>query len=73
MFLMTYTRGKISARKLEKELGVTYKTAWRMRKRVLALMKQNKADLLTEPEKVVSISFFNAFEVRFTQKQEVSS
>lgn len=72
MFLMSYTRGKISAKQLARELDVTYKTAWRMKKRILSLMKQNRADLLTEPQKVISISFFNAFEVRFVQKQEAS-
>lgn len=70
---MSCTRGKISAKQLANELNVTYKTAWRMRKGILALMKQNRADLLSEPRKVLSISFFNAFEVRFVQKQEASS
>lgn len=73
MFLMSSTRGKITAKQLERELHVTYKTAWRMRKCIFALMKQNRADLLAEPEKVLSISFFNAFEVRFVQKQDASS
>ncbi len=30
VFLMAQTRGGISAKQLERELGVTYKTAWRM-------------------------------------------
>jgi transposase len=30
MYLMTSTRGGISAKQIERELGVTYKTAWRM-------------------------------------------
>src|SRR5688572_3281517 len=32
MYLMTSTRCGISAKQLERELGVTYKTAWRMAK-----------------------------------------
>ena len=30
MYLMTSTRSGISAKQLERELGVNYKTAWRM-------------------------------------------
>jgi transposase len=34
MYLMTSTRCGISAKQLERELGVTYKTAWRMAKEI---------------------------------------
>jgi transposase len=34
MYLMTSTRCGISAKQLERELGVTYKTAWRMAKQI---------------------------------------
>jgi transposase-like protein len=30
LYLMTSTRGAVSAKQLERELGVTYKTAWRI-------------------------------------------
>ena len=72
MFLMTNTRGKLSVKKLQKEIGVTYKTAWRMRFHILRLMKQNFGDLLQEPESVVTVSFFNAFELKIVQKQQAS-
>lgn len=42
IYLMTSTRCGISAKQIERELGVTYKTAWRMAKEIrMKLMKQD--------------------------------
>lgn len=46
MYLMTQTRAGISAKQLERELGVTYKTAWRMFKQIRMLMAQSNGSLL---------------------------
>ena len=46
MFLMASTRTGISAKQLERELGVTYKTAWRMFTQIRKLMDED-IDLLT--------------------------
>src|SRR5438105_1155441 len=38
IFLMSQTRCGISAKQIERELGVTYKTAWRMANRIRSLL-----------------------------------
>lgn len=40
IYLMAQTRSGISAKQLQRELGVTYKTAWRMFKQIKMLMAQ---------------------------------
>lgn len=70
MFLMTHTWGKIPATKLQKELGVTYKTAWRMSRDIKSLMAQHNADLLTESKNVFSWNIFNAIEFKVVQKKK---
>lgn len=78
MFLMTHTRGSISVKQLQRELGVTYKTAWRMYKRIKTLMAQNNGDLLAKPDeesdenvnKVRKWVFFKHFEIAVVEKEE---
>ena len=41
LYLMSSTRCGISAKQLERELGVTYKTAWRMFNRIRSLLVQD--------------------------------
>lgn len=48
MFLMTKTRAGISSKQLERELGVTYKTAWRMFKQIRMLMADDGSGSLLE-------------------------
>ena len=51
IYLMTSTRCGISAKQLERELGVTYKTAWRMAKLIRTeLMEQGTEPLSGEVE-----------------------
>ena len=50
MFLMASTRTGISAKQLERELGVTYKTAWRMFKQIRSLMAQDNIILFGDVE-----------------------
>lgn len=45
MYLMVQTRAGISAKQLERMLGVTYKTAWRMFKQIRILMAQGESML----------------------------
>ena len=50
MFLMASTRTGISAKQLERQIGVTYKTAWRMFKQIRTLMAQDDMTLFGEVE-----------------------
>ena len=45
IYLMSQTRCGISAKQLERELGVTYKTAWRMANKIRSLLDQDDAVL----------------------------
>jgi transposase len=47
MFLMTSTRCGVSAKQLERELGVTYKTAWRM-------MRLIRTELMVQDDELLS-------------------
>lgn len=70
LFLMTHTRGNIAIKQLQRELGVTYKTAWRMYKSVYRLMEQNNGDLLRQTdEKVRTWTFFNKIEFTVVEKK----
>ncbi|MFN8162909.1 MAG: hypothetical protein U0R26_03585 [Solirubrobacterales bacterium] len=44
MFLMASTRCGISAKQLERELGVTYKTAWRMSNKIRNELMNDEGD-----------------------------
>ncbi len=50
MFLMASTRCGISAKELQRQLGVTYKTAWRMFKQIRSMMNEDVMALLNEIE-----------------------
>ena len=45
IYLMASTRGGISAKQIQRETGVTYKTAWRMCKRIRSMLDETTAPL----------------------------
>lgn len=47
IFLMSSTRCGISAKQLERELGVTYKTAWRMFNKIRSLLEQDSSEMFS--------------------------
>lgn len=74
MYLMVKTKGEISAKQIQREIGVTYKTAWRMRSLIYKLMEQNNGDLLAKEQEENTIrkwTFFKrlTFSVTETQKE----
>ena len=50
IYLMAQTRCGISAKQLERELGVTYKTAWRMFKQIRSMLGEEFTDLFGRVE-----------------------
>lgn len=50
IYLMSATRAGISAKQLERELGVTYKTAWRMFHQIRKMMGEDDKQLTGEVE-----------------------
>ncbi|MEX1271042.1 MAG: IS1595 family transposase [Acidimicrobiia bacterium] len=46
IYLMTSTRCGISAKQLEREIGVTYKTAWRMMKLIRTELMEDEPDMM---------------------------
>lgn len=61
---MTQTRGEITIKQLQRELGVTYKTAWRMYRSIYELMEMNNGDLLStegKEQKKTGISMWKFF------------
>lgn len=50
IYLMAQTRGGISAKQIERETGVTYKTAWRMCKQIRSMLLDNSASLSGDVE-----------------------
>lgn len=73
-FLMTHTRAGISIKQLQRELGVTYKTAWKIFSQTRMLMAQNGGDLLagTVENNVLKWTFFNKFEIKVVEKKETT-
>jgi transposase-like protein len=72
-FLMTQTRADMSIKQLQRELGVTYKTAWRIYKQTRVLMGQNNEDLLKDFDKENKLfrwTFFNKIELKVVEKKE---
>src|SRR5205823_4451465 len=56
MFLFTTTRNGVAAKRVERELGVTYKTAWRMCSQIRAYMTTlDSDDPLGGPGEIVEV------------------
>lgn len=71
MFLMSSTRCGISAKQMERELGVTYKTAWRMFNRIRSLLAETP-DPMTGTVEVDETYVGGKMRGRFRSKREAA-
>ncbi len=71
MFLMTQTHASLTIRELSSELGVSYKTSWRMYRALYPLMQEgNLLDEIKDQEgQVRKWLFFNTIEILVSQKK----
>jgi hypothetical protein len=67
IYLMVQANGDLSAKQLQRELEVTYKTAWRMHKAIALLIEQN--NLAKQPNKERKWTFFNKFQITLVEKK----
>jgi transposase len=52
LYLLTESEGKLSAKDLQRELRVTYKTAWRMKNKIKKVIKKTDSEIIEESRKV---------------------
>jgi transposase len=69
MYLMTSTRCGISAKQVERELGVTYKTAWRMCNLIRNELMEDEGQLLSGEVEVDEASVWGKPRRRRTQRE----
>ena len=62
MYLMATTRCGISAKQIEREVGVTYKTAWRMFKQIRSMLDESENGPKLSGEVEMDESFFGGLE-----------
>ena len=64
MYLMASTRCGISAKQIQRETGVTYKTAWRMFRQIRSLLSESDMQLEGEAVEVDEMYFGGASQER---------
>jgi len=70
MYLMTATRNGVSAKELERQLGVTYKTAWRIGHELRKLMAgKNDIDPPMSGHVDVDETYVGEFSYRYNMRQ----
>jgi transposase-like protein len=61
MYLMASTGGGISAKRIQRETGVTYKTAWRMMRQLQHMVDKKQKE---PADRTIEIAASNAFRIR---------
>lgn len=72
MYLMATTRCSIPAKQLEREVGVTYKTAWRMFTQIRSTIDKDALNMLGEVE-LMKLMLFGESEKKMLTKANAHS
>jgi transposase-like protein len=73
IYLMSETRCGISAKQLERELGVTYKTAWRMFKQIRSMLDESDDGPKLSGKIEMDESFYGALEKKTSTRVSAST
>ena len=73
LFLLHHTNGHISVKTLQKELGVTYKTAWRIKHQAMRSISPSHSEEYAEVRQIHRWRFLKHFEFSVSEGEQSDS